>query len=253
MENASQALFMAAGVLIAIMVISIGVYLFSSASRIAESYETTMSATEIQKFNNQFEKYSKKPKYVREISLNKHHYINQIAEVPVAEQYKYSFCDYNTISDVVSAINLAYNINANNQYEQDIGIQVSIEGLARVDSLDIRGSKPDYGINPSIQSYLQTSSVQNELKNNGKKYNYCVYILDDVNNKKIYDSISISPSDVINIEELLLKCNNSALNNRKERVYEYGFAGETILNPKTGLIDRIKFTLESNSLYNQFK
>lgn len=239
MENASQALFMAAGVLIAIMVISIGVYLFSSASRIAESYETTMSATEIQKFNNQFEKYSKQPKYVKKISENNFEYKSSVD----SEDKEYVFCDYNTISDVVSAINLAYNINANNNYDQGSGIQISIEKLTSVDGKCFRSTM---GINPSMQK-LHKNANPRIIDNN------CIYDLGsiDVNTKIIYSTPS-KEEERVNMNLLLTKCNESILrknNENNERIYKYGFEGETIINSQTGLIDIIKFKLVKNATY----
>ncbi len=57
MENASQALIIAGGILIAMLILSIGVFLFMSYNALGESFEQTMSATEIQKFNENFLKF----------------------------------------------------------------------------------------------------------------------------------------------------------------------------------------------------
>ena len=57
MENATKALLMAGGVLIAIIVLTIGILLYNSYSNQAETYNQIISITEIQKFNSQFEVY----------------------------------------------------------------------------------------------------------------------------------------------------------------------------------------------------
>ena len=57
MENASKALLISGGILIAMLVISIGVYLFANSADLGSSYEQTMQATEIQKFNVNFTKF----------------------------------------------------------------------------------------------------------------------------------------------------------------------------------------------------
>lgn len=57
MENASKALIMAGGVLVAIIVISIGVYLFANYSNLNSSYEENLSTAEVQKFNVNFTKF----------------------------------------------------------------------------------------------------------------------------------------------------------------------------------------------------
>lgn len=242
MENATQALFMAAGVLIALVVISLGILFFSSASSIGESYEIKMSAVEIQKFNNQFEKYSKQPQYVRayedeDSATTQYHYINNLGEVKSEHKKEYVFHDYNSISDVVSAINLAYNINSANDYEQDAGIQVSVEGL------DVtRKFANILGINPSIQKNHYNSNPKNLIDK------HCIYELDDITKKKIYSENIIK--EPVNLNDVLKEFNTSKLDDNNERIYKYGFKGETVLNEKTGLIHIVKFELVVNENYD---
>lgn len=57
MENASKALLISGGVLIAMLVISIGIYLFANYRGVSSSYEQIMSTTEIEKFNVNFTKF----------------------------------------------------------------------------------------------------------------------------------------------------------------------------------------------------
>lgn len=57
MENASQALIIAGGILIAIMVLSVGVYLFVNYSKVSESYGQVQENKEINKFNTNFTKF----------------------------------------------------------------------------------------------------------------------------------------------------------------------------------------------------
>ncbi len=57
MENASKALLISGGILITMLVISIGVYLFANYRDLGESHERTMEASEIQEFNVNFLKF----------------------------------------------------------------------------------------------------------------------------------------------------------------------------------------------------
>lgn len=57
MENASKALLISAGVLIAVMLLFLINHLFKSASSVTESYDSTMQVAEITKFNSNFTKY----------------------------------------------------------------------------------------------------------------------------------------------------------------------------------------------------
>lgn len=57
MENATKALLIAATVLIAIIMVSIAVHLYSMHSSQAEEYSATISAVELEKFNSKFDVY----------------------------------------------------------------------------------------------------------------------------------------------------------------------------------------------------
>ena len=54
MENASKALIMAAEILIGVMIISIGVYLFSTMGEYSADTTAQMQEAQINQFNNQF-------------------------------------------------------------------------------------------------------------------------------------------------------------------------------------------------------
>lgn len=84
MENASKALLMSATVLISVMVISLGTYLFATFGTYSKNINKNLSAKQTQEFNAQFT--------------------------------KYEGGDPCTVYDIVTVINLAK--NSNNQYEE---------------------------------------------------------------------------------------------------------------------------------------
>lgn len=57
MENASNALMIAGGVLIAILLVGIIVISFNGAADLAKTYDSRISSSSLQAFNNNFEKY----------------------------------------------------------------------------------------------------------------------------------------------------------------------------------------------------
>lgn len=59
MENASKALLMAGGILIALLIISLFVYMFTSASDIFETKENIERTAEIEEYNKQYESYNR--------------------------------------------------------------------------------------------------------------------------------------------------------------------------------------------------
>lgn len=108
MENAAKALLISGGVLIAIIILSIGVYLFSTYRDFGTSYEQTLEANEISKFNSNFIKFEGRTditaqeivsiiNYVKEYEENSEHMINII--VP---GYNKDFISENSISFITN-------------------------------------------------------------------------------------------------------------------------------------------------------
>lgn len=72
MENASNALMMAGGVLIGILLLSVLVVAFSGAADLAKSYDDSLSTTSLQAFNNNFEQYTLAPVNIQSIITMTH-------------------------------------------------------------------------------------------------------------------------------------------------------------------------------------
>lgn len=109
MENAVQALYMAAGTIIALMILSVLVYMFRTGARLGENYEITQETAQVVKFNSQFDAYSKKTEQLSNAD------------------YGYSFITKgNTASDVISCANLAMSVNRANDYDSDNKLEVVV-------------------------------------------------------------------------------------------------------------------------------
>lgn len=59
MENASKALLMAGGVIIAVLIISLFIYMFTSASSMFQTEEDVERIQEIEEYNKQYESYNR--------------------------------------------------------------------------------------------------------------------------------------------------------------------------------------------------
>lgn len=94
MENAVKALLMAAGVLIGVMILSLGVSLFSALSEYVEKSQNEIVSKEIQQFNNRFIKY---------INCNKN-----------TDEVNFTL----TIQDIVTAANTAYENNKKYEFTE---------------------------------------------------------------------------------------------------------------------------------------
>ena len=122
MENASKALYIAGGVLIALLVLSLFVYMFLIGARFAGNYESAKGWEKIQAFNEKFEVYHKAD---------------------------------NTITDVVTAANLAYSINKQNGYDDRNAVRVKVYLGSSTSYLEVRPS-----ISPVLeQNYFFTDTT----------------------------------------------------------------------------------------------
>ena len=121
MENAVKALLMAAGVLIGVMILSLGVTLYSSLNTYVETSKEEMVSKQVQQFNEQFTKY---------INCNN---FNDETEFTL------------TIQDIVTAANTAYENNQsyglttyeNNNYY----VTVKLNGVALEQKINTETAK----------------------------------------------------------------------------------------------------------------
>ena len=94
MENAQKALLIAATLLISIMVIGIFVYVFRAGGDFSASFDKKQLSGQLQLYNSKFEVYNKQD---------------------------------NTIMDLITVCNLAYNINSNSEYNNSDSVRIEID------------------------------------------------------------------------------------------------------------------------------
>lgn len=97
MENASKALIMAAEILVGILIISIGVYVFNQLATYSEERTSEIEETQIAQFNEQF------LKYVGTVTTTSNSTTTRTC----------------TIHDIVGLANLANETNKNNGFDDD--------------------------------------------------------------------------------------------------------------------------------------
>lgn len=131
MENASKALLIAASVLIAILLIAMGVRVFTSTQGTVDSVDGTMQSTEITTFNNKFLAYVGSNKSAAQVK--------SLANVIIANNatnsaYTVSLNTKNTSTDITSVVaNLSgrYDVSASFSTDGRINaITISQEGLS---------------------------------------------------------------------------------------------------------------------------
>ena len=81
MSNASQALIMAAGILLGVLILALIVTLFSSASSLSSKYDEAKQIESIQQYNSVFSKYLGKDLTIHEITTIRHLAKNKNIEI----------------------------------------------------------------------------------------------------------------------------------------------------------------------------
>lgn len=147
MENASNALIMAAGILISVILISLGTWLFTVFGGYSKTINDNLSQTQIEEFNSQFTKYE------------------------TTQGDETTYC---TAYDIVSIINLAR--NANEKYEEYKEITTRTRNLTSENNAYICVNVNGNDINelskrPSLDQFIIDNNKQIEKTDReGNKY-----------------------------------------------------------------------------------
>lgn len=139
MENASKALIMAAEILIGVMVISIGVYLWTTLGNYSAETTAQIAETQLEQFNNQFLKYYGTVTTDSGISSIK--------------------C---TIHDIVGLANLANRINESNGFTEE-GETYSISNSSYYIQIDVKIGTTTYRLENKSQSDLIELIKENDI------------------------------------------------------------------------------------------
>lgn len=162
MENASKALLMAAGILVGVLLISIGVYLFTVFGDSSAEISGQLEQSQIDQFNAQFYKYEGS----KECRI---HDIISVANLAKANNasYGYENGENITINKIVYKYNLGQFTDgttpANNNYYISVSIRGSLNsGDQRIFSDNIENLTKD-GINYLLKNY-STKQVEEDGK-----------------------------------------------------------------------------------------
>lgn len=203
MENVSKVFLISAGVLIALMVLAIMIRMFDAGASISETVDAAQITRQQELYNSKFEVFDKPD---------------------------------NNIIDIVSAMNLAYSINEDSDYDSSVAVQILVK----------MGSSKTFEI-PSEES--KALSGRNK-------------VLDGTNEIAIYEllntpinELGISLPNLKNGEKLT----ESKLQYNKKKTYykttyKYLFESDPEqfeYNPITGKVSKIVFTAYYNSQYDE--
>lgn len=229
MENASKALIFAASVLISVMIIAVAVYIFQKGQNLSNTAHSKSETAEIQSFNAQFSSYETVWPYGNTFSDENVRFV--------------ASSNLNTISDVISAANLASSINYQNNYgygyyESRGGYVETINAVEVI--VDLTNNAPEglykyYLIEPNQKVETDYIYGTNNLAT--------LQLSEDARSTRI-SNFSVDGKTRNN--DLLKALNETKLvmyNNSNYTLYKYYFTGEYEINNESGLINSVKFTL----------
>ena len=196
MENITKAFYIAGATLIAVFIMFLMVYMFRQAARVGENYETSEARENVDKFNSQFTIYD-----TSELDRRSGEGTNT---------------DPKVASDVVSAVNLAYNINEKNNNDPVNFVEIYV--------------------------YWSSGSLRYSLLNNENAKKNTLFEGTDT-------SSYISTNKFLNLEVDSGKfLNDTRLDeNTNKVIYRYYFTGRVSYNDNTGRVNRVDFTLNENA------
>lgn len=139
MENITKALYMAAGVLIGILILTAFVWVFSNGGKFLASFEDSGDIKQVEQFNAELLAYQKED---------------------------------NTIYDVISVINKAKDINAQNLFDQTNSLKIEITGIYELDTTN-NYDKFNLGIGFTKLTHL--IEEYGKTTENDTSYNYQAY------------------------------------------------------------------------------
>lgn len=217
MENALKAFYMAAGLLIAIMVFGLFIYLFRIGARFGENYDLTKSQEQIDQFNAKFEVYAK----------------------PTEKTEDDILYGGNTIFDIITASNLAYDINEKNYNDNKNRVEVQIEGL-EIGELSIG---------------IALDADEKNVLRKGSFFKSTIESIGVATETVLMDDILIS-TDIVNKGKLTdatinLKTDNNIPLNRVVYRYYFDCSAGIHYSEQSGKVDRITFKLEENEKFDE--
>lgn len=278
MENATKALIFAASSLIAIMILSLMVYIFKSFGNTAKTIDEKMAINEIDAFNSKFMDYDTNGSE----SITITHVSNggqdvsktfELEKIFKNEDKSSYIKDYykaligvsqslNTAVDVVTAVNDAINVNDKNNMgyiynDGKLEIQNSVEVIIDLNGFEdefktIKGDEKKYKYliiepNKNVKSkcIYGSNSVPSEIADNTQNKiqnveNKYKDIFDDDNAISVYKFL-----EMFRDTKVIPKSDETGLD-REYIIYKYYFTCHVYYNELTNLIETLKFKLVEN-------
>lgn len=191
MENATKAFYMAAATLVALLVLSLMVYMFRNAARVGENYDQQKGKENIDKFNSQFETL---------VTGDGSDALNSE--------------DLKVATDVVTAVNLAYDVNKQTDYDNVEFVEIFVK--------DKRGN--------IIYSLKNDRLIKKNTMIKGENTSNGFITTNEFLKLKVEEGKYLSD---VKFEE-----------SENKIIYRYYFIGNVSYDSRTGKVNKVEFTLK---------
>lgn len=198
--NVSKAMIMAGGVLLGVLIITAFVYIIHTGASLNENFERTQGKQLLDFYNSQFMQFDR-----------------QVTVDTDPNRPSLFITKGNTASDVVSAVNLAYDFNKNFGYDT----------VQRVNVYIYNGASVVYNLTSNNQAIKNTL-----FKGNTQNPDNVISISDFLR----LDGASMDPSH--SIDHIITESKTAS---NGEVLYRYYFDCDAIPNPSTGRIWQLNF------------
>ncbi|MBQ3145315.1 MAG: hypothetical protein IJB90_01855 [Clostridia bacterium] len=161
MENAAKALVIAGGILLAIMTLSLLVYMTGVTSRMAQAQDEKKEAEQLVAFNMEYEAYNKRRMYGVDVMTVVNKAINYNATLTPTEANKAINVEIDLLEDFIATKQIVTEYSNGEVYEED---PVNINDWSLSES---RGGERDIEVNfntsQKIVDFFQDQSVNDEI------------------------------------------------------------------------------------------
>lgn len=191
MENATKAFYMVAATVMALLVLYLMIFMFRSAARVGENYDQQKGKENIDKFNSQFETL---------VTGDGSDALNSE--------------DLKVATDVVTAVNLAYDVNKQTDYDNVEFVEIFVK--------DKRGN--------IIYSLKNDRSIKKNTMVKGENTSNGFITTNEFLKLKVEEGKYLSD---VKFEE-----------SENKIIYRYYFIGNVSYDSRTGKVNKVEFTLK---------
>lgn len=231
MDSLVKALYMAATVLIAVLILTGMVYIFREGAELNMNYDNSTAAKNLAKFNARIE-----------ALITRNH--NNSFIILGRDRNSYDTKEFSCADEVVSVINLAYDYNKQNECDQFNQIEVYI-----YDGATVKYSMKVFNQYDNMKNLISSGEI---LEGNPAYGSTNINKITFADFLKEYGTSMIEPDAKVKLEGKMSSDNLDAIRTQNNYIYQYLFEATVEYDEEfSGKINKIEFRKVENELYKK--